>query len=145
MKLLIQRVAHAKVDIDGKTVGIIGAGALVFVGITHNDTPAQATWLANKLVHLRIFADEHGKMNQSLIEKKYPALIISQFTLYADCNEGRRPSFTHAAPPEIAKPLYEHFIKEVQHGGIIVETGVFGAEMKVSLVNDGPFTLVLER
>lgn len=145
MKILIQRVAHAKVDVDGKTVGMIGEGLLVFVGITHSDTKAQAAWLANKLINLRIFEDAQGKINQSLIDRKGAALIISQFTLYADCSEGRRPSFTQAAPPEIAKPLYEQFVKEVQQGGVAVETGVFGAEMKVSLLNDGPVTLLLER
>ena len=145
MKVLIQRVTHAKVEVDGKPVGMIGVGVLVFVGITHDDTQTQATWLANKLINLRIFEDEQGKINQSLIDRKGSALIISQFTLYADCSDGRRPSFTQAAPPEIAKPLYEQFVKEVNQGGIPVETGVFGAEMKVSLLNDGPVTLLLER
>lgn len=145
MKVLIQRVSHAKVEVDGKPVGRIGVGVLVFVGITHNDTPAQAAWLANKLINLRIFEDDQGKINQSLIDRKGSALIISQFTLYADCSEGRRPSFSLAAPPEIAKPLYDQFIKEVHQGGIPVETGIFGAEMKVSLLNDGPVTLLLER
>lgn len=145
MKILIQRVAHAKVEVDSKTVGVIGEGVVVFVGITHNDTIAQATWLANKLINLRMFEDDQGKINQSLIDRKGSALIISQFTLYADCSGGRRPSFTQAAPPEIAKPLYEQFVKEVHQGGIPVETGVFGAEMRVSLLNDGPLTLLLER
>lgn len=124
---------------------MIGVGILVFVGITHNDTLAQATWLANKLINLRIFEDDQGKINQSLIDRRSSALIISQITLYADCSDGRRPSFTQAAPPEIAKPFYEQFVKEVNQGGIPVETGVFGAETKVSLLNDGPVTLLLER
>ncbi len=145
MKILIQRVAHAKVEVDGKTVGMIEEGVLVFVGITHSDTIVQTTWLANKLINLRIFEDSQGKINQSLIDRKGSALIISQFTLYADCSDGRRPSFTQAAPPEIAKPLYEQFVKEVRQRGIPVETGVFGADMKVSLLNDGPITLLLER
>ena len=145
MKILIQRVSHAKVEVGNKTVGMIGAGVLVLVGITHNDTAAQAAWLANKLTNLRIFEDTQGKLNLSLIDQKGSALIVSQFTLYANCNEGRRPSFTEAAPPEIAKPLYEQFIKEVHKAGIPVETGIFGAEMKVSLLNDGPVTLLLER
>ena len=145
MKALIQRVTHAKVEVDGKVVGMIGEGALVFVGITHSDTTAQAAWLANKLIHLRIFEDTQGKINQSLIDRKGSALVISQFTLYADCHDGRRPSFTQAAPPEVANPLYEQFVKEIRQGGISVETGIFGAEMKVSLLNDGPFTLLLER
>ena len=114
-------------------------------GPTHNDSTAQAIWLANKLINLRIFEDDQGKINQSLIERKGSALIISQFTLYADCSDGRRPSFTQAAPPETAKPLYEQFVKEVHQGGIHVETGIFAAEMKVSLLNDGPVTLLLER
>lgn len=145
MKILIQRVAHAKVEIDNKVAGAIGEGVLVFLGITHTDAIAQAAWLANKLINLRIFEDDQGKFNQSLIDRKGSALIISQFTLYADCSNGRRPSFTQAALPEIAKPLYEHFVKEVRQGGVPVETGVFGAEMKVSLLNDGPVTLLLER
>lgn len=145
MKILVQRVSLAKVEVDNKTVGSIGEGILVFVGITHNDTRAQGTWLANKLVNLRIFEDDQGKINQSLLDRKGSALIISQFTLYGDCNDGRRPSFTQAAPPEIAIPLYEHFVSEVKQGNVEVATGVFGAEMKVSLLNDGPFTLLIER
>ena len=145
MKVLIQRVAHAKVEVEGKTVGMIGVGILVFIGITHTDTAAQATWLANKLINLRIFEDEQGKINESLIDRKGSALIISQFTLYADCSEGRRPSISKAAPPEIAKPLYEQFIKDVRQGGVPVKSSNFGAEMKVSLLNDGPVTLLLER
>lgn len=145
MKIVVQRVSLASVEVEGKIVGAISEGVLVFVGITHSDTAAQATWLANKLVGLRIFEDAHGKLNQSLLERKGSALIVSQFTLYADCSEGRRPSFTQAAPPDISKPLYEQFVEEVRKTGIPVETGVFGAEMKVSLVNDGPVTLILER
>ena len=106
MKLLIQRVSKASVEVDGKVVGAIEAGILAFVGFTHSDTVAQGIWLANKLVNLRIFEDAAGKLNQSLIDCKGSALIVSQFTLYGDCSEGRRPSFTQAAPPEIAKPLY---------------------------------------
>ena len=145
MKILIQRVTKASVEVDEKIVGSIGAGILVFIGITHSDTASQASWLANKLIHLRIFEDAQGKINQSLVDRRGSALIISQFTLYADCSEGRRPSFIQAAPPEIAKPLYEQFIQEVRRGGISVETGIFGAEMKVSLLNNGPVTLLLER
>ncbi len=145
MKIVVQRVSLASVEVEGKIVGAISEGVLVFVGITHSDTAAQATWLANKLVGLRIFEDAHGKLNQSLLERKGSALIVSQFTLYADCSEGRRPSFTQAAPPDISKPLYEQFVEEIRKTGIPVETGVFGAEMKVSLVNDGPVTLILDR
>lgn len=145
MKILVQRVSEAKVEVDRKTVGKIEEGVLVLLGITHKDTQAEATWLAKKLVNLRIFEDDQGKINRSLIERKGSALIISQFTLYADCNEGRRPSFTQAAAPNRAKPLYEYFVSEVKQNGINVETGEFGAEMKVFLLNDGPFTVLLER
>lgn len=145
MKILIQRVSHAHVEVEGTIVGAIGPGALVFIGVTHSDTITQAAWLANKLVHLRMFEDVNGKINQSLLDHQGKVLVISQFTLYADCSDGRRPSFTQAAQPELAKQLYEHFIEEVRKGGILVEMGVFGAEMKVSLLNDGPVTLMIER
>lgn len=145
MKILIQRVSYANVEVEGKTVGAIGSGALVFIGITHSDTKAQATWLANKFLNLRMFEDDHGKINKSLLECKGEALIVSQFTLYADCSTGRRPSFTQAAQPELAKQLYENFVENVRESGILVQTGIFAAEMKVSLVNDGPITLLLEK
>lgn len=145
MKILIQRVSHAQVEVEGTIVGAIGPGALVFIGVTHGDTATQAAWLANKLIHLRMFEDAQGKINQSLLEHKGKVLVVSQFTLYADCSTGRRPSFTQAAQPELAKQLYEQFVEEVRKGGVLVETGLFGAEMKVSLLNDGPFTLLLER
>jgi D-tyrosyl-tRNA(Tyr) deacylase len=145
MKALIQRVIQASVEVNGEIVGNIGRGALVFVGITHGDTATQVTWLANKLINLRIFEDAQGKLNQSLVDQKGSALIISQFTLYADCSDGRRPSFIQAAPPEIANPLYEQFISEVRKSGISTATGIFGANMKVSLINDGPITIMLER
>lgn len=145
MKILIQRVTQANVEVDAKIVGAIGVGVVVLVGVTHADTATQAAWLANKLVNLRIFEDEGGKINRSLVDQKGAALIISQFTLYGDCSDGRRPSFTQAAPPEKAKELYGLFIEEVRKGGIPVETGIFGAEMKISLVNNGPVTLMLER
>lgn len=145
MKILIQRVTQASVEVKGEIVGSIGPGVLVFVGITHSDTASEVTWLANKLINLRIFEDAQRKLNQSLIDQRGAALIISQFTLYADCSDGRRPSFISAAPPEIAKPLYEQFIDEVRKNGISTASGVFGAEMKVSLINDGPITIMLER
>ncbi len=145
MKILIQRVAHASVDVEGKTVGSIGPGVLVLLGVTHTDTEEKAAWLAGKLVNLRMFEDDQGKINQSVLDKKGSALIISQFTLYGDCTEGRRPSFTQAAPSDLAKPLYDTFIDEVKKAGIPVQTGIFGAEMKVSLLNDGPVTLLIER
>lgn len=145
MKILIQRVTHASVEVEGKTVGAIGLGVLVFVGVTHGDTKTQVSWLASKLVNLRIFEDEQGKMNRSLLECKGKALIVPQFTLYGDCSDGRRPSFTKAAEPQLAKDLYENFVEEVRSEGIQVETGIFAAEMKVSLLNHGPITLMIER
>ncbi len=145
MKILIQRVSQASVEVSAAVVGRIGVGVLVFIGITHSDTADQVTWLANKLIHLRIFEDDQGKINQSLIDRQGSALIISQFTLYADCESGRRPSFTQAAPPVMAKQLYDQFIEQVRKGGVPVETGVFGADMRVSLINEGPVTLLLER
>lgn len=145
MKLVIQRVLNAEVKVEDKNVGAIGIGVVVFIGITHGDTINQAMWLANKLIHLRIFEDDQGKINRSLLESQGEALIVSQFTLYADCSLGRRPSFTQAAEPALAKQLYEKFIEEVQKSGIKVQSGIFGAEMKVFLLNDGPFTLTLER
>ncbi|MBS0622468.1 MAG: D-tyrosyl-tRNA(Tyr) deacylase [Verrucomicrobia bacterium] len=145
MKILIQRVTEASVEVEGNIVGKIGAGVLVFVGVKCGDTPAEATWLANKLIHLRLFKDTSGKINQSLSDHQGAALIVSQFTLYADCSQGRRPSFTQAAPPEIAKQLYEQFVEEVRAGGIPVETGIFAAKMKVALINDGPITLIVEK
>lgn len=145
MRLIVQRVIEASVVIDGRVQGAINKGLLVFLGITHTDTSAKAAWLAGKLIHLRMFQDDSGKVNRSLIDIGGSVLIISQFTVYGDCAEGRRPSFTEAAPPTLAEPLYEQFIEEVRKGGIPVQTGLFGAEMKVSLINDGPFTLIVER
>lgn len=145
MKIVVQRVSNAGVEVEGKNVGVIGPGVVVFIGITHGDTINQAIWLANKLINLRIFEDAQGKINQSLLECNGDALIISQFTLYANYSGGRRPSFTRAAQPELAKQLYEKFIQEVQKSGIQVQSGIFGAEMKITLLNDGPVTLILER
>lgn len=145
MKILIQRVSQASVQVDGVVVGEIKSGVVVFVGVTHTDTPNHSSWLANKFVTLRLFQDEEGKINRSLFDIKGEALLISQFTLYGDCSKGRRPSFTQAAPPDLAKHLYHQFIEDVRCLGISVETGVFGADMKVSLTNEGPLTLMLER
>ncbi len=144
MRMLIQRVASARVDVDEKTIGSIGKGALVFFGAHEKDALTQVSWLANKLIHLRIFTDEQGKMNLSLLDVKGSILIVSQFTLYGDCREGRRPSFSHAAQPEVARSLYEAFIKEVRKSGLAVETGEFGALMHVHLINDGPVTLIVD-
>ncbi len=145
MKILIQRVAHASVVVEGKTIGSIGPGAVVFFGATHGDSLNEIQWMANKLINLRMFEDAQGKTNESLLDKKGEILIISQFTLYADCTVGRRPSFTQAAPPELAKQLYSAFIAEVRNSGLVVQSGLFGAEMQVSLLNEGPFTLCVER
>lgn len=145
MKVVLQRVESASVDVEGRCVGKILRGLLIFVGITQNDTPQEAEWLAQKICHLRLFEDQKGKFNLSLLEVEGQALIVSQFTLYADLTSGRRPSFTQAAPPEIASPLYETFIAEVKKSGVKVATGLFGAKMKVHLINDGPVTLLLEK
>ncbi len=144
MKVVIQRVREAKVEVDNKIVGSIGKGFLVLVGITHTDTEKEADYLANKLCKMRIFEDENGKMNLSLKDVGGELLIVSQFTLYADCAKGNRPSFIEAARPEQATPLYEYFCKKCEEQGIKVEKGVFGAHMEVSLLNDGPVTIVLE-
>lgn len=145
MRALVQRVAKASVVVDGVSVGAIGAGLLVFLGIKEGDTSREAKWLAEKVANLRIFSDLEGKFNLSLIEEKGQVLVVSQFTLYGDSEKGRRPSFIQAAPPEVAQPLYVYFIEVIQKKGISVAQGVFGAKMEVSLVNDGPVTLWLER
>ena len=144
MKIVIQRVREAQVEVENKIVGSIGKGFLVLVGITHTDTEKEADYLANKLCKMRIFEDENGKMNLSLKDVGGELLIVSQFTLYADCAKGNRPSFIEAARPEQATPLYEYFCKKCEEQGIKVEKGVFGAHMEVSLLNDGPVTIVLE-
>ncbi len=145
MKILIQRVSKASVEVGKKEVGVIGHGALVFVGVKEEDTKEQALWLANKFVKLRMFNDEQDKPNLSILEVRGSALIISQFTLYADCFKGNRPSYVKAACPELAKALYEDFIAEVKKSGVPVQTGTFGARMRVSLVNEGPITLLIEK
>ena len=145
MKLVIQRVKNAKVEVEGNIVGKIGKGFLVLVGITHTDTKKEADYLVKKLCKLRIFEDENEKMNLGLKDVGGELLIISQFTLYADCSEGNRPSFVNAAKPEIAEPLYQYFCSECENNGIHVEKGIFGADMKVSLLNDGPVTIILEK
>ncbi len=145
MKIVVQRVKNAKVDVDGKTVGKIEQGFLVLLGVTHNDTKKEADYLVKKLCNLRVFEDENGKMNLSLKDIGGELLIVSQFTLYADCIGGNRPSFTNAAKPNIAEPLYEYFCNECEKNEIHVEKGIFGADMKVSLLNDGPVTIVMEK
>ncbi len=145
MKLVIQRVKNASVDVDKKTVGKIGNGFLVLLGIKTSDTIQDADYLVRKLINLRVFTDENDKMNLALKDINGELLIISQFTLYGDCKKsGNRPSFSDAAKPEIAIPLYEYFVNECKKQIPIVETGIFGADMKVSLLNDGPVTIIIE-
>lgn len=145
MKLVIQRVKNASVDVDNKTVGKINNGFLVLLGIKSSDTKQDADYLVRKLINLRVFTDENDKMNLALKDVNGELLIISQFTLYGDCKKsGNRPSFSDAAKPEIAIPLYEYFVEECKKQIPIVETGIFGADMKVSLLNDGPVTLILD-
>lgn len=144
MRAIVQRVLRAAVVIDSETVGSIGAGLVVLLGVTHDDTTERAKWLAEKIAGLRIFNDANGKMNRDLIEVGGAMLIVSQFTLYGDCRKGKRPSFIDAAPPPIAIPLYEAFINGVKALGVPVATGRFGADMKVELLNDGPVTLIVE-
>jgi D-tyrosyl-tRNA(Tyr) deacylase len=145
MRAVIQRVKRAAVQIGGETVGSIGPGMLILLGITHGDKAADAQWLAEKIVGLRIFEDAQGKMNRDLTEVGGKLLVVSQFTLYGDCQKGRRPSFVAAARPEEAIPLYEEFLAAARRLGVEVQTGQFGAEMQVELINDGPVTLLLER
>ena len=145
MKLVIQRVKNASVEVNGKIVGSIEKGYLVLLGITHTDTKQVADYLVKKLCHLRVFEDENGKMNLGLKEAKGELLIVSQFTLYADCTRGNRPSFIDAAKPEFANELYEYFCDKCKQNNIKVQRGIFGAEMKVHLTNDGPVTIILEK
>jgi D-aminoacyl-tRNA deacylase len=145
MRALLQRVSRAEVRVDGAVVGRIDRGLLVLVGFTASDTTDNATWIADKVCDLRIFADDQGKMNRSVIEAEGGVLVVSQFTLYGDAHAGRRPSFIAAARPEQAEPLYEQFVARVRDRGLPVATGRFGAMMDVELVNDGPVTLWLER
>ena len=145
MRAVLQRVKSASVSVDGKTVGSIGKGALVLVGIHAQDTFKTLEWMAQKIIQLRYFEDAQGKMNLSLQEVEGQLLVISQFTLYGNCNEGRRPDFFEAAPGAIAKPLFDEFLKILANQIGPVQTGVFGAYMEVSLVNDGPVTLILEK
>ncbi|MBN2222787.1 MAG: D-tyrosyl-tRNA(Tyr) deacylase [Vallitaleaceae bacterium] len=144
MRFLVQRVSEASVEVENNRVGSIGQGFLVFIGITHSDTMAQADYLIKKLLGLRIFEDAQGKTNRSIEDVKGSLLLISQFTLYADTRKGNRPSFTEAAGALQAKDLYEYIIDECKKSPLPVEKGIFGADMKVHLINDGPFTVLLE-
>lgn len=144
MKLVIQRVANAHVEVDNKIIGKISEGFLVLLGVTHEDTKENADYLIKKLLNLRVFPDENDKMNLSLKDVKGELLVVSQFTLYADCRKGNRPSFIEAAKPEQADELYKYFVDKCREEGITTQTGEFGANMKVSLLNDGPVTIILE-
>lgn len=145
MKLIIQRVKNAKVEVDNKVVGQIEKGFLVLLGVTHTDTKEIADYLVKKLCNLRVFEDDKGKMNLSIKDVEGDLLIVSQFTLYADCSGGNRPSFINAAKPEIANELYEYFCNKCKEAEIGVQKGIFGADMQVSLLNDGPVTIILEK
>lgn len=144
MRILIQRVKHASCTVDGAISGQIGQGLLLFVGCRADDDAARIAKMASKAAGLRIFEDENGKMNRSLADINGAILSVSQFTLYADCRKGRRPSFTEAAGGEIALSMYEAFNEELRKLGFIVETGIFGADMKIELLNDGPVTIWLD-
>ncbi|MBE7005263.1 MAG: D-tyrosyl-tRNA(Tyr) deacylase [Ruminococcaceae bacterium] len=144
MRAVLSKVKSASVRVDGKTVGAIGTGYLILLGITHEDTEVQCRKLADKLCSLRIFDDEEGKINLSLDDVGGELLVVSQFTLYGNCRKGRRPEFLSAARPETAIPLYERFVELCREKGYHVETGEFGAHMEVESVNDGPFTLIVD-
>ncbi len=145
MKAVIQRVSHAGVSVDGEVKGAVGRGMLILLGIHGDDTERDAEKLAAKVSSLRIFTDENDKMNLSLADVGGGVLVISNFTLYGDCSHGRRPSFVKAARPEKAEPLYEYFCERMKHEGVAeVRKGIFGADMKVELLNDGPVTLVVD-
>lgn len=144
MRALIQRVTRGSVSVDGKTTGEIGNGLVILLGVRNGDTEEDAKFLAEKCAHLRVFADEQGKTNLSCQDIGGEMLVVSQFTLYGDARKGRRPSFIHAAPPEISEPLYEKFIGYLEELGFKVGRGVFGAMMTVEIHNDGPVTLMLE-
>lgn len=145
MKAVVQRVRQGQVSVGGETIGQIGQGLVILLGAGHDDGQPEADRLATKIANLRIFSDAAGKTNLSVLNVDGEALLISQFTLYADCRKGRRPSFVHAAPPDIAEPLVDYFADRLRLAGIRrVETGEFGAEMLVGIHNDGPFTIVLD-
>jgi D-tyrosyl-tRNA(Tyr) deacylase len=144
MRIVVQRVSQARVEVEGKSVGEIGAGLLVLLGVARQDTRADADYLADKVTGLRIFADEAGKMNRSVAETGGSLLVVSQFTLYGDCRKGRRPGFELAAPPDQARALYEYFVEACRRRNVRVETGIFQALMAVHLTNDGPVTIICD-
>lgn len=144
MRAVVQRVSSSKVTVDGIITGEIDKGLLVLLGVTHEDTSKDVDYMVDKILNLRIFEDENEKMNLSLKDINGKILAVSQFTLYGDCRKGRRPSFSYAARPELANPLYEEFVKRLRDNGVEVGTGKFGAHMMVDLTNDGPVTMLLE-
>ncbi len=144
MRAVIQRTTEASVTVNNRVEGTIGHGLVVLLGIHPEDGPAEVTWMADKVINLRIFEDDEGKMNRSLKDIDGEMLIVSQFTLYGDCRKGRRPGYSSAAPPAIAEPLYQQFVEAVQSRGITLATGTFQASMQVRLINDGPVTLMLD-
>jgi len=144
MRAVVQRVKSARVSVDGKTKGEIHHGLLVFLGVGREDGPQDADYLATKISDLRIFSDSSGKFDLSVGDVQGGVLVVSQFTLYGDCRKGRRPSFTDAAPPEVAQALYEHFIERIRQQGLSVESGTFQALMEVHLINEGPVTILLD-
>lgn len=143
--MVLQRVSEASVSVEGKIVGQIGSGFMALVGIGHGDDPSVVSWMAEKTSVLRVFEDDAGKMNRSILDIGGSVLAVSQFTLYGDCRKGRRPAFTAAAEPSVAEELYELYVQKLKEQGVAVETGIFAADMKVSLVNDGPVTMLLQR
>ena len=144
MRAVLQRARHARVLIGDEVAGAIGAGLVVLLAVAPGDSVEQARWLADKTVHLRVFADGDGKMNKSVLDIQGAVLVVSQFTLYGDCSKGRRPSFIHAAAPDHAIPLYEAFLDAVKGHGVAVQSGRFATDMQVELVNDGPVTLIID-
>lgn len=145
MRVVLQRVRQGRVSVDGQVVAQIEQGVVVLIGVGPQDGPEQIQYLAEKIVHLRIFEDEQGKLNRSLLDVQGQAIVVSQFTLYADTRKGRRPSFTDAALPEIARPLVDAFAEYLRQLGVPAQTGIFGAHMLVEIANDGPVTILLER
>lgn len=146
MKIVLQKVKSASVEVDSKRVGQIEHGFVLLLGITHTDTQKEANWLVEKVLKLRLFAEigSNTFMEKNILEALGSILVVSQFTLYGDCRKGTRPSFTDAARPEVAEPLYEYFVEELKKKGVVVQTGIFGAHMDLELTNDGPITLILE-
>ena len=144
MRIVVQRVKEARVLIAGKKVAEIGQGLVILIAVKRGDTEDEANWLVEKCLNLRIFEDEHGKFNDSLLDIKGEIIVVSQFTLYGDCTRGRRPSFTDCASPEVAEELYLYFIKKIREAGLKVETGVFAARMQVDIHNEGPVTMIID-